>query len=114
MWILEQWYCCGESIFLSLSGSDPFFASSPHFLLWETLLRGFFSYVVKSSSASSSLLVCPLRVQDRDPSLGSPFSLRRSFMVRMGNHAFQSAHQVSSVSGRLIASRFFQSRGFGE
>ena len=114
MWILEQWYCCGEGIFLSLSGSDPFFASSPHFLLWEALLRGFFSHGVKSSSSSSSLLVCPLRVQDREPSLDFPFSSRRSFMVPMGNHAFQSAHQDSSVSGRLIASRLFQSRGFGE
>ena len=35
-------------------------------------------------------------------------------MVPMGNHAFQSAHQDSSVSGRLIASRLFRSGGFGE
>ena len=35
-------------------------------------------------------------------------------MVPMDNHAFQSAHQDSSVSGRLIASRLFWSRGFGE
>ena len=35
-------------------------------------------------------------------------------MVPMDNHAFQSAHQDSSVSGRLIASRLFRSRGFGE
>ena len=35
-------------------------------------------------------------------------------MVPVGDHAFQSARQDSVVSGRLLDSSLFWSRGFGE
>ena len=89
-------------LFPYISGSDRFWLAFPNFLLWNALLRGFFSHGVRGSHASS-LLVCPLRVHDGDLSLGSPFGSTRSSWSLWATILFNlHVMLLQCLEGRLI------------